>query len=78
VVGWHVPGSVVPVPPSDEGRVTWAFLPSGVLTLAPPLTVLHLLARATDVTRDPAALRLGGGPADTGVNVVPVFSGQGY
>jgi DNA-binding XRE family transcriptional regulator len=69
--GWHVPGSAIPVPPSKEA--TWVFLPAGVLTLAPPLAVLHLLARAADVTRDPAALRLGG-PADTGVNIVPVFS----
>jgi DNA-binding XRE family transcriptional regulator len=70
-VGWHVPGSVVPLPPAREAR--WAFLPTGVLAPAPPLAVLHLLARATDATRDPAVLRLSG-PADTAVNIVPVFS----
>jgi hypothetical protein len=78
-VGWHVPGSPVSVPPSDDGRITWAVLPPGTLALAPPLAVLHLLARAAVVTRDPAVLRLGcGGPSGAEVRVIPVSSGPAF
>lgn len=65
-VVWHAGNSSVPVPPSPlaspgAGSVTWAFLPSPTLQLAPPVMVLHLLGRAAAMARDPGTLAFPGG-----------------
>jgi hypothetical protein len=63
---WHAGNSSVPLPPSPLAppggqSATWAFLPQPTFQLAPPLMVLHLLARTAAMARDPGVLALPGG-----------------
>jgi transcriptional regulator with XRE-family HTH domain len=61
-ISWHAVGSRIPLPPATAGQqAAWAFLPSPVLRLPPPLAVLHLLSRAAAVARNPSALAMPGG-----------------
>jgi Helix-turn-helix domain len=65
VIFWHSHGSRVPLPPgrADGGDLAeWAQLPSRGVTLASPVALLELLAKALSVIRDDGqALALPGG-----------------
>jgi transcriptional regulator with XRE-family HTH domain len=53
VVRWHADGSLIPAPPSLDGRghqVTWAYPPPRRVRLADPIVLLDLLARAAALT----------------------------
>jgi DNA-binding XRE family transcriptional regulator len=52
-VRWHADGSLVPAPPSLDGRghlVTWAYPPPRRIRLADPVVLLDLLTRAAALT----------------------------
>lgn len=52
-VRWHADGSLIPAPPSLDGRghlVTWAWPPPRRIRLADPVVLLDLLARAAALT----------------------------
>jgi hypothetical protein len=59
VIGWHGLGSHIPAPPSPGPgpEVSWAYLPSARLRLAPAIGLLDLLAKAV-ATAGPGTGRL--------------------
>lgn len=70
---WHSVGSRVPLPPSKTGLAAarWAYLPTGILQLAPPLAVLGLLGWAAAMACVPGKLRLPGGAVVTAAGPRP-------
>lgn len=71
VISWHSHGNRIPLPsghPADGAAAQWAHLPSRGVSLASPVALLELLAKAISVIRDDAhALTLPGG-----VRAIPV------
>jgi DNA-binding XRE family transcriptional regulator len=65
VIRWHADGGRIPVPPSrlpGGSRAAWAHLPSRPVLLAPPASVLALLATAAaSAGHGPPGLTLPGG-----------------
>jgi hypothetical protein len=62
VISWHSHGSRVPFPPGPPYTAQWAHLPSRGVSLASPVALLELLAKAISVIRDDThALTLPGG-----------------
>jgi hypothetical protein len=65
IISWHSHGSRVPLPPgraADGDPAQWAHLPSQGVSLASPVALLELLAKALSVIRgDTQALSLPGG-----------------
>lgn len=61
VITWHSQGSGIPLPPSREGDADgamWLHAPAGAVRLTSPVMLLHLLAAAVAVTREPGRLML--------------------